>query len=121
MKVAAKQTRLFEAAKSSDFHRAAQSSGTADYVVNHAGTKLRDYARWLDENSDLAIGGLDVLVNNVVGAGIAVEPNAQTRRGASVDAVNRRIRDLWREWSRAADVTRELSFEELQRLACRSW
>jgi len=117
----AAKLRLFEAASTSDFHKPVQSSGTADYVVNHAGAKLRDYARWLDENSDLAIGALDVLVNNIVGTGVAVEPQATTRKGDSVDAFNRRVRDLWVDWSRMSDITRELSFEELQRLACRTW
>lgn len=115
------KARLFEAATVSDFHKPVAASGSADYVVNHAGAKLRDYARWLDENSDLAIGALDVLVNNIVGTGVAVEPQATNRKGASVDSFNRRIRDLWSDWSRMPDITRELSFEELQRLSCRTW
>lgn len=113
--------RLYEAAQSSDFHRPKDFSGTADYVVNRAGTRLRDYARWLDENSDIAIGALDVLVNSVVGTGIQVEPQATTRRGLPAPRVNQRIRELWDQWRRRPEVTRELSFEELQRLAARTW
>lgn len=113
--------RLFEAAQTSDFHKTPARTGTADYELNHAGTKLRDYARWLDENSDLTIGALDVLVNNIVGTGVKVEPQAITRSGQAVDNFNGRVRDLWNEWIKHPEVTGELSFDELQRLACRSW
>ncbi len=115
------KVRLFEAAIPSDFHRPAQSSGSADYVVNHAGSRLRDYARWLDENSDLVIGGLDVLVNNIVGTGIAIEPQVQTRKGATVKTLNKKIRVLWDDWCRSPDITRGSTFDELQRLSCRTW
>lgn len=113
--------RLYDAAKPSDYRKQPPQSGTADYSVNEAGSKLRDYARWLDENHDLSIGGLDVLVNNIVGAGIQVEPQAVNRRGDPLPRVNDKIRDLWNDWRRAPDITREMSLEELQRLACRTW
>ncbi|MCP4339787.1 MAG: phage portal protein [Desulfobulbaceae bacterium] len=90
-------------------------------MINHAGTKLLDYARDLDENSDIAIGGLDVLVNNIVGSGIGIEPQAKTRQGKSVPGFNFRLRDKWLEWARMPDVTRDYTIEELQQLSCRSW
>lgn len=113
--------RLYEAAKTSDFHRAPDSSSTADYVVNRAGTRLRDYARWLDENNDLTIGALDVLVNSIIGVGIQIEPQVSTRSGQPVDRVNRQIREMWDDWKRRPEITGDLSLEELQRLACRTW
>lgn len=113
--------RLYEAASSSDFHKPIQESGTADYVVNQAGARLRNYARWLDENNDITIGALDVLVGNIVGAGIQIDPQAVNRKGEPVDKFNQRVRDLWEQWKQRPDVTGDLSLEELQRLACRTW
>lgn len=121
MKPSASKLRLYEASQSSDFHKAPDTTGTADYVVNRAGTRLRDYARWLDENNDITIGVLDVLVNNIVGTGIGIEPQAATRRGQSVATFNARVRELWAEWKRRPEITGGLCFEELQRLACRTW
>ena len=113
--------RLYEAAQSSDFHKVPNTSGPADHSVNRAGSRLRDYARWLDENNDLTIGALDILVNNIVGTGIQIEPQVADRKGNPIDRVNERIRDLWNDWKRRPDVTGEMSLEELQRLACRTW
>ena len=121
MKRSESNVRLFEAAKSSDYHKPAELSGTADYVVNHAGSKLRDYARWLDENNDLTIGALDILVANIVGIGIGVEPQAVNRKGDPVSKFNDRVRDLWHDWKQKPEITNDLTLEELQRLACRTW
>lgn len=121
MKPSATVKRLYDAAGTSDFHKVPDVSGTADYSVNHAGTRLRDYARWLDENHDLTIGALDVLVNNIVGAGIAIEPQVSNRKGEPIQRVNDRIRELMQDWGKRADITRELSFGELQRISCRTW
>lgn len=113
--------RLYEAAKSSEFHRVPDGSGAADYVVNRAGERLRDYARWLDENNDITIGLLDVLVNNIVGTGIQVEPQVTTRRGRPVERINEQLRQLWQVAERELDLYQETPFCELQRLACRTW
>lgn len=121
MSKSAPNVRLYDAAKVSDFHRTPDVSSSADYVVNRAGTRLRDYARWLDENSDITIGALDSLVNNIVGAGVQIEPQVADRKGKPLEKVNTRIRELWDEWRRSPDITGELSMEELQRLACRTW
>lgn len=113
--------RLYEAAKTSDFHRAPDYSGSADYVVNRAGSRLRDFARWLDENHDLTIGAFDTLVNNIVGTGIQIEPQVTNRQGRPVNRVNSRIRELWGQWKRRPEITNDLTIDELQRLACRTW
>ena len=113
--------RLYDAAISSDFHLSPTESGTADYVVNHAGYKLRDYARWLDENSDIAVGVLDTLVNNIIGTGVQIEPQVANRRGEPIQRINAQIRELWSEWTKRPEITGEVPWPEVQRLACRSW
>jgi lambda family phage portal protein len=121
MSKSAPNVRLYDAAKVTDFHRAPDLTSSADYVVNRAGTRLRDYARWLDENNDITIGILDVLVNNIVGTGIGIEPQVANRKGDPLEKVNQRIRYLFGEWCRKPEITGELSMGELQRLSCRTW
>jgi len=113
-------TRLYEAAQPSNYHKPVKMSFSPDGVMEHARGKLRDWARWLDENHDLAIGILDVLVNNIVGTGIGIEPMAQRANGQLHEEFNSAARDLLKEWSKKPETTGELSINEADRLACRS-
>ena len=113
--------RLYEGASSSNYHKSKGSSRSGNGSMDHARGTLRDYARDLDENHDLAIGILDVLVNNIVGAGIPIEPMLKTRGGKLNVKANKQIRKLWDKWSRSPDVTGQYALDELERLVCRSW
>ena len=113
--------RVYDAAKGSSYHVAPTDARSGDAVMEQAGDKIRKWARHLDENHDLSIGILDVLVNNVVGAGITVEPMVMTKGGKPADKVNKQIRKLWKDWSARPEVTGELPGGEMQRLICRSW
>ncbi len=64
--------RLYEAAKDSVYHRRPGTAGSADKTMDQARERIRDWARHLDENHDLAIGVLDELVNKFVGTGITL-------------------------------------------------
>lgn len=113
--------RTYEAVKSSPQRRPKGSNVSANASLYPAGDKLRAYARHLDENHDLAIGILDVLVNNIVGTGITVEPMIARKNGKLIDKVNNEIRALWDEWAERPEVTRTYSLAGVQRLACRAW
>lgn len=113
--------RYFEAVNSSLYRQRRGGQQSADAVMDRARGKLREYARWLDENHDLAVGILDDLVTNIVGSGIAMEPMALTKDGQPHDATNQQLRDLWREFWEWPDVTGELAGDELDALLCRSW
>jgi lambda family phage portal protein len=119
---AAKQAkRLYEAAKSSQYHRPMASSRSPDGVMDAARGKVRDWARYLDENHDLAIGILDDMVNKVVGNGLLFEPLVRGRDGALDETVNERLRELWTQWRRRPDTTGEIPGPEMDRLLCRTW
>lgn len=116
--------RLYEAAKPSNYHKPRGVSRSGNSVVDHSRGKLRDLARDLEENHDLAVGVLDTLVNNVVGTGIAIEPMVRVSDDADAEldeATNEEIRRAWRAWSRAPEVTGQLPCGEMQRIVCRTW
>jgi len=113
--------RLYDAAKVSNYRKPVDKGRSGDAVMNHAGEKLRDYARYLDENHDLAIGVLDALVNRIVGTGITVQHMAKASDGTLHEGLNEQLADLWRDWVRKPEVTGELPWAELLRIVCRAW
>ena len=112
--------RYFDAVAPSGYHPRRGGPQSADMVMERARSRLRDYARWLDENHDLAVGVLDDLVLNIVGSGVGIEPAAEDRRGQPLAALNRQLRDLWAEFWEFPDVTAEIPGAEVERLICRS-
>jgi len=113
--------RLYQAASTSRYRPRRGSGASGDAVMDHARGHLREFARYLDENLDLAVAVLDDLVNNIVGGGIQVRPMARLGDGAPAARFNRDARDLWREWWRRPEVSGELPGPELERLICRTW
>jgi len=113
-------SRLYAAASDSIYHKKPGTQGTADKAMDQARSKIRDWARHLDENHDLAIGILDEMVNKVVGVGITLEPLAASNAGTLNKKLNKEIARLWRRWSMAPEVSGELPFSEVQRLAART-
>ncbi len=121
--VARKQhERLYDAAKPSNHYRRVKGVQSPDGVMDHARDKLRAIARHLDENHDIAIGVLDSLVNNTVGAkGITLEPQIKTRGGKLNQRANEIVRNAWANWTKQAEVSQHVPWGELQRLVCRTW
>lgn len=98
------------------------NTASADAVMDNARGNLRQFARWLDENNDLAVGILDDLVTNIVGCGAGMEPMAvEKREREPATELNRQLSDLWAEFWQAPEVTGELPGPEVERLLCRSW
>lgn len=114
-------TRLYEAAKSTQYHRAMGSSRSPDGVMDAARGKIRDWARYLDENHDLAIGILDDMVNKIVGNGLVFEPLVRAAGGQLDQTTNDRLRALWAQWRVRPDTTGETPGPEMDRLLCRTW
>ena len=112
--------RLYDAAKSHPQHRRPGQQGSGDRSMDHARENIRDWARWLDENHDLAIGILDDLVNKTIGAEIKLMPLAANGSGELAREFNRQVSTWWREWSKRPEVTQELSNGMMQRLAMRT-
>lgn len=114
--------RAYDAAQVSNYRKNRTGNrASGDAVMYSAGAKLRNIARYLDENHDIAIGILDTLVNNIVGTRIQIQPMIRTKKGELATAANEIVRNIYRDWSRRPEVTRELSMAEVQRQICRSW
>ena len=113
-------TRGFDAVRPGNQRRPRSERRGPNHAAQGAAVPLREQARELEQNVDLAGGVLDALVDNTVGGGIVIEPMVRTRSGEPHDALNGQILDAWNAWEARCDITGELHFDELQRLAARS-
>ena len=113
--------RAYDAAKQSQWRPAMGNTSSGDGVMDLAKGKLRGIARQLDENHDLAVGVFDDLVNNSIGTGLKVAPRVMTPAGELLEDFNQRVIELWDEWADAPETTGTLGFEQLERLATRSY
>lgn len=112
----------YEAAKPTVLRKQSRDSGSGDRWVAQAGPQLRNQARFLDGNHDLAKGVLNALVNNVVGAnGIGIEPQPRTFGGEIHDDLADALLRLWKDWTRKPECTFTTDWAAAQRLLCRSW
>ncbi len=89
------------------------TKASADAIIGSEVGLLRDRSRDLVRNSALAAQAVQVLVNNIVGYGIAPRPAGPNK------AVNKRALALWKEWSQKADYFGHADFNGLTALAVR--
>jgi lambda family phage portal protein len=113
--------RLYDAAKNDDRRPRRGSGASGNAVMGNAGARLRDTARYLDENDGNAISVLDDLVDNVVGTGVTIEPQVVDGNGELLEKTNAALRDAWLAWWERPDITGTLPGSEVERLAVRSW
>ena len=112
---------FYESAKVSRLHKTRGTSGSPDAETTGAIDTLRDQARHLEQNYDMARGVLDVLVDNIVGLGVVPEPQIKSEDGTLNQEANAAVLLLWRDWVRNPEVTQELDYYSAQRLKVRSW
>ena len=112
----------YEAARPDRLRKGRRATGSANDEVLQAGGTLRQVARHLEQNYDLALGVINTLVVNVVGPnGIGVEPQPRKADGSIDDALARQILMLYQDWCKAPEVTRQHDWPSAQRLLARSW
>ena len=101
---------------------------TADWQVNTASadselwsslTNLRNRSRQLVRDNSYAKRAKLIVVNNVIGSGIAMEPGVRNQRDTLMESVNDDIERVWDEWSRAENCHTggKLCFADLERQA----
>lgn len=112
----------YEAAKPDRLRKGRRATGSANDEVLRAGASLRQIARHLEQNYDLARGVLNTLVANVVGAsGIGVEPQPRKLDGSIDDVLAREIMELHKDWQEHPEVTGQHDWPSAQRMLARSW
>lgn len=112
----------YEAAKPDRLRKGRRATGSANDDVLRAGSTLREIARHLEQNYDLALGVLNTLVANIAGPnGVGIEPQPRNADGSINDDLARQILDLWKDWQTCPEVTRQHDWPSAQRLMVRSW
>lgn len=112
----------YEAAKPDRLRKGRRATGSANDDVLRAGSTLREIARHLEQNYDLALGVLNTLVANIAGPnGVGIEPQPRNADGSINDDLSRQILDLWKDWQTCPEVTRQHDWPSAQRLMVRSW
>lgn len=82
---------------------------------------LRNRARDLERNSDIAESVVSGIVRNTVGTGIRLQARVEDAAGNDVAELNAEIEQAWKRWCRArnCDVTGQSTFAEMQSMALR--
>lgn len=113
--------RLYKAAQATQYHPHRGDNRSGNSVMEHARGRIAEWGRYLDENSDLAVGVFNDLQDNIVGSGINVEPMIRLPSGELAVDQNASVRRLWELWGRKPEASQVIPWGEVQRLACRSW
>ncbi len=113
--------RAYEAIENSRLRKKKIDQRSPDQLNQVSAESLRFQARNLDDNHDLAKSVLNTLVASVVGRGIRSFPMVKDRQGNLLDSANEAIQNWWDRWCKRPEVTHSYSWDQLQRLNCRTW
>lgn len=120
-KVSLGALRAFEAAEEARDRTIRKSKGSADSVGIRSIEIMRQRARDLDENYNIASGALDTLEAKVVGSEILAHPMVMLEGGNELaQELNAFLSEQYRRFAERPEVTREHSMGEIQRLSARS-
>ncbi|GAB3305682.1 phage portal protein [Luteimonas notoginsengisoli] len=109
-----------EVTRPSRARKLARDWGSGNNIVGMDAKQLRDQARHLERDLDLARNALNVLVQNTCGSGIDVLA-APRKAGGKVDRVlAQEIDALWDEWWDRPEVTKMHDYGRAQQLMARS-
>ncbi len=112
----------YEAARSTRTHKVKGVKGSANVQVGAGALPLREQARRLDEDHDIAHGLLDTLVKYVIGPnGISVEPQPKDKDGNVHAKLAWRLAELWENFSEFPEVTLEFDRVHSEQLVARTW
>ncbi len=111
----------YEAGYPTDYNPAPPVAQSADSEIYSAGYRLRDWARYLAKNSSIIKAILDSRTTKGIGCGLRYTPMVRDRQGRLLEKLNTAIGKIHEDWSKAVDVTGELSRAELERAVWRDW
>lgn len=112
----------YEGARPDRLRKGRRATGSINEDVARAGVPMRQIARQLEQNYDLALGVINTLVVRIIGpAGIGVEPQPRQLDGSIHAGLARQLMELHQEWRKRPEVTREHDWAGAERLLCRTW
>lgn len=111
----------YESSESSRKRRFHRNTQAGDSLSRTAAVPLRNQARHLERNSDVASGALDRLTDFVVGPnGITVEPQPRKLDGSIHDGIAEELERAYEKWSEWPEVTWTHNRASMERLICRT-
>lgn len=113
------QQRMYAAARRSRLNAdRPATTGSADSELASSLTNLRNLSRQLVRDNPYAKRARNIVVNNVIGAGIGLQAQVMTSREKLAARVNSAIEDAWGDWSQAeiCHTGGQLHFCDLERL-----
>lgn len=114
--------RAYEAVKPSQYWKRPGDNRSANAVMDAAREGLRQQARYLDENHDIAVAVLDDLVNKTIGCGIQVTFQVKKPDGSLHVEVNKTLAKWWDRWTKnTPDTSRSLPWPLLEALVARTF
>ncbi len=93
--------RMYASARPSRLSGGFVSNSSADMELATGLTTLRNRSRELDRDAPYAKRAKQIVVNNVIGAGIGMQSIVESTRGKLNEAVNEAIEEEWGQWSKA--------------------
>jgi len=118
---AAVTARAHEVTRPSRSRKLARDWGSGNSIVGMDARQLRDQARHLERDLDLADNALNVLVQNTVGAGIDVLAAPRLPGQPINRELADQIDDLWDSWWDAPEATGLHDYGACQQLLARTW
>ena len=112
---------VHESTRRNRSRRIARDGGSGNAIVGQDAKTLRDQARHLERDLDIARGALNVLVQNIVGSGIDVEPAPRLPGQAVNEELAVQLDELYVDWWERPEVTHRHDAGRMQQLLCRSW
>lgn len=94
--------------------------GSGNRIVSMDGKQLRDSARALVRDYDVAKNAIEILVQNTVGSGVDVRPAPRRSAGPVNQVIAAALRDLWDEWWDRPEVTWQHDYGKCQQLMAAS-
>lgn len=112
----------YEATKPSRFRKITRDSRNADAWVREGAKSLREQARVMDGNLDLATSVLNTLVDFTVGPkGVMIEPQPKNFDGEIDYAFADQILSRYEEFCEYPEITGMHSWSSCQRILSRTW
>lgn len=111
----------YESARTTRTHRPKREERGANSPVSESAVSLRQQARYLEQNNDIAKGALDTLVNMTVGMGILPQFMIEKKNGDLYEEVNEQLAELHEDWRKHPEVSWLFDETSAQRIGARTF